>query len=118
VACDLDTVRRLALALPETTEEDHHGRPSFRVRGKIFATLHVPHERAMLKLPRDEQLAISAAQPDVYAPVPGTWGERGSTLVELPGADEAELAELVEEAWRRVAPKRLLAVRDDQEAGR
>jgi hypothetical protein len=29
----------LALALPETVEQDHHGRPSFRVTGKIFATL-------------------------------------------------------------------------------
>jgi hypothetical protein len=31
-------VRELALALPEATEQDHHGRPSFRV-GRIFATL-------------------------------------------------------------------------------
>src|SRR3954453_2129466 len=117
VPADLDTVRRLALALPETTEEDHHGRPSFRLRGKIFATLPVPHERAMLKLPRDEQRAISAAQPDVYAPVPGTWGERGSTLVELPGADEAELAELVEEDWGRLPPKRRRRPRDGEGGG-
>ncbi|HEV3460901.1 MAG TPA: MmcQ/YjbR family DNA-binding protein [Candidatus Dormibacteraeota bacterium] len=32
-------LRRIALWLPEATEQDHHGRPSFRVRGKIFATL-------------------------------------------------------------------------------
>jgi hypothetical protein len=31
--------RQLALALPEAIEEDHHSRPSFRVGGKIFATL-------------------------------------------------------------------------------
>ena len=31
--------RSLALGLPETIEQDHHGRPSFRVAGKIFATL-------------------------------------------------------------------------------
>ncbi len=115
---DLEFVRRVALDLPETTEQDHHGRPSFRVRGKIFATLHVPHERAMLKLPRAEQLALAEARPDVYAPVPGTWGERGSTLVELPGAEAAELAELIEEAWRGVAPKGLVAALDDtREAG-
>jgi hypothetical protein len=30
--------RELALALPEAVEQDHHGRPSFRVAGKIFAT--------------------------------------------------------------------------------
>ena len=34
-----DDARRLALALPEAVEQDHHGRPSFRVEGKIFATL-------------------------------------------------------------------------------
>lgn len=34
-----DDVRRLALALPEATEQDDHGRPSFRVAGWIFATL-------------------------------------------------------------------------------
>ena len=31
-------VQALALALPEATEEPHHQRSSFRVRGKIFAT--------------------------------------------------------------------------------
>ena len=115
---DLELVRRLALALPEAVEADHHGRPSFRVRGKIFATLHVGHERAMLKLGRAEQLALAATQPEVYAPVPGAWGERGSTLVELGGADAVELAELVEEAWRGVAPPGLVRAFDDErEAG-
>jgi hypothetical protein len=31
--------RAVALSLPEAVEQDHHGRPSFRVGGKIFATL-------------------------------------------------------------------------------
>ena len=34
-----DEARRLALALPESAEQDHHGFPSFRIRGRIFATL-------------------------------------------------------------------------------
>jgi len=34
-----EQVRQLALALPEAVEQDHHGRPSFRVAGRIFATL-------------------------------------------------------------------------------
>jgi hypothetical protein len=36
---DADEARAMALALPGATEQDHHGRPSFRVQGKIFATL-------------------------------------------------------------------------------
>ena len=42
VSVSLDDLRRLALALPEATEQDHHGKPSFRVGGKIFATLRAP----------------------------------------------------------------------------
>jgi hypothetical protein len=34
-----EQAQHLALALPEAIEQDHHGRPSFRVGGKIFATL-------------------------------------------------------------------------------
>ena len=34
-----EEARRLALRLPDAVEQDHHGRPSFRVGGKIFATL-------------------------------------------------------------------------------
>jgi len=34
-----EEARALALSLPEAVEQDHHGRPSFRVDGKIFATL-------------------------------------------------------------------------------
>jgi hypothetical protein len=39
VAVSTDDARFLALSLPEAVELDHHGRPSFRVGGKIFATL-------------------------------------------------------------------------------
>jgi hypothetical protein len=39
VTVSSDEARRLALALPGAVEADHHGRPSFRVAGKIFATL-------------------------------------------------------------------------------
>jgi hypothetical protein len=35
------SARRAALSLPDAVEMDHHGRPSFRVKGRIFATLWV-----------------------------------------------------------------------------
>lgn len=44
-----EEARQLALALPEAVEQDHHGRPSFRVGGKIFATLwDAEHMNVML----------------------------------------------------------------------
>ena len=43
--------RRVALSLPEVTEEAHMGHPDFRVRGRIFATLGAPDaEWGMVKL--------------------------------------------------------------------
>jgi hypothetical protein len=98
----------MALALPEAAEEDHRGRPSFRVRGRIFAVLWPAEGRGVLKLPLHEQAALVAADPSTFEPAAG-WGRQGWTVVALAGADPDELAELLEEAWRGVAPARLLA---------
>jgi hypothetical protein len=51
-----DDFRRLALALPEAEERAHGGRPDFRVRGKVFATLGWPDaEYGMVKLTPEQQ---------------------------------------------------------------
>jgi hypothetical protein len=98
--------RRLALAFPETSEEDHHGIPSFRVRGKIFAT--VPddeHVRVML----DSDAIRAAVAEDPAACEELWWGKRLSAVcVTLARADHRRLADLLDEAWRRKAPRRLL----------
>ena len=58
-AVTAEQARRLALALPEAVEQDHHGRPSFRVGGKIFATLwDEEHMNVML----DEGGILTAVQ--------------------------------------------------------
>ena len=98
--------RKLALALPDTEEVGHMGHPDFRVRGKIFATLGYPNaEWAMVKLAPDEQLALTAAQPDVFVRVKGAWGERGATNVRLELADSASVREAMVLACARVGTK-------------
>ncbi|KYF60765.1 MmcQ/YjbR family DNA-binding protein [Sorangium cellulosum] len=108
-----DDFQRLALSLPEAEEQDHFGKPSFRVRGKIFATHWVDQESAVLKLSLDEQDSLVQAQPDVFSVTP--WGHQGWTRVELRRVDRTLLEELLAGAWRRVAPKRVVA---QWEAGR
>jgi hypothetical protein len=103
-----DDVRRLALALPEAEEHDHHGFPSFRVRNKIFVTLRVPG-RANLKLPIDELTALVAERPDVFGEI--VWGRDRRAGVELAAIAADELAELIETAWAEVAPKTLVRER-------
>ena len=98
--------RKIALALPETEEVGHMGHPDFRVRGKIFATLGYPSaEWAMVKLAPDEQLALTAANPDVFVRVKGAWGERGATNVRLEFADPASVREAMGLACAHVAEK-------------
>lgn len=55
----LDTARRFALSLPETTEEPHFEKSSFRVKGKIFAT--VPEGGKHLHLQVDPMRAQARA---------------------------------------------------------
>ena len=100
-----DDIRRLALALPEAVEADHHGMPSFRVRGKIFSTLHLAQPRMMVKLDPEDQHNLAEAHPGVVEPVPGYWGRKGSTFVWYEQADEALIAMLVAMAHAGVAAK-------------
>jgi hypothetical protein len=101
-----DDARRVAVSLPEAVEQDHHGRPSFRVAGKIFATLWDPeHMNVML----DEPGILTAVQshPAVCAEV--MWGKRlAAVRVDLRGAGEQLLAELLRDAWEGKAPARLV----------
>src|ERR1700761_5210726 len=101
-----EEARRLALSLPDTAEQDHHGRPSFRVAGKIFATLwDLEHMNVMLDEP-GIRTAVQA-HPDVCAEV--MWGKRlAAVRVTLAAADASLLAELLADAWEGKAPARLV----------
>jgi hypothetical protein len=102
--------RRLALSLPEATENAHMGHPDFRVRGKIFATLGYPDQSwAMVKLTPEQQDAFVESAPKVFAPVKGGWGLKGATNVHLKNASARTLRPALFTAWRNVAPKTLTA---------
>jgi hypothetical protein len=102
----VDQARRLALALPEAVEQDHHGRPSFRVAGKIFATLwDEEHVNVML----DEGGILTAIHDDPETCEEVWWGKKlAAVRVMLPRVESDKLAELLTEAWELRAPKRLL----------
>jgi hypothetical protein len=89
--------RKLALEPPGAIEQDHHGRPSFRVEGRIFATLwDERHMNVML----DEAGILTAvqSQPEVCSEV--HWGKRlAAVRVDLDRADHDLLRELLTDAW-------------------
>jgi hypothetical protein len=122
---DETDVRRIALALPEVTES--MDRLAFDVRGKGFAWSW--KERVMPKQPRVERRdvlavrvadagakeALLAADPDKFFSE-AHYNGFPAVLVRLGALDPDELAELLDEAWRCLAPKTLVAERDSDRA--
>jgi hypothetical protein len=105
------TVRRLALALPETVEAPHHDMTSFRVAGKIFATL--PPEGGRLHVFVDEQ-EVAAWCAEYPAAVEELWWgtKRRGCRVLLGQATAPMVRELLTESWRHRAPRKVLAAFD------
>jgi hypothetical protein len=100
--------RKLALSLPEATEQSHMDHPDFRVGGKIFATLGYPRAGwAMVKLPPGDQQLFIVADPKAFVPIKGAWGAKGATNVILKAATKARVRQALRAAWRNTAPKTL-----------
>jgi hypothetical protein len=98
-------VRRLALALPEAIESSHFARPDFRVRNKIFATLPPGGETVVVRLaPANVDALVSADQATFWDEWRGRWLGIRLDRVALP-----VFRDLLADAWRTVAPKRLAA---------
>ncbi len=98
-------IRALAMALPEVEESPHFESASFRVRGKILATLG--SETVTLKLPTQIQESLCESDPQSVT-APAHWGRFGWTTITLAAFDMDRMTDLVAAAWRQVAPKALL----------
>lgn len=109
----LDELRRICLALPETTERLSHGEPTWFVRGKKTFVMYADHHH-------DDRLAFWCAAPpgvqaELVAESPGRFfrppyvGHRGWLGVYLDvEVDWKEIAEIVTDAYRMIAPKTLV----------
>jgi hypothetical protein len=122
MAVDLpERLRAIGLALPEVTERPSHGAPAFFVRDKkSFLQLWVSGHHDD-DFPHLWCAAAPGAQAELVAGAPDRFfrppyvGHRGWIGVRLDGdVDWAEIAELCEDAYRAVAPAKLVAVLDER----
>lgn len=102
----MNQARDIALGLPEASEVDHHGIASFRVRGKIFATVPDDHH---IRIMLDENSIRSATAEFPAVCQEFYWGKKlACVVVTVKAATTGLLRELLEDAYRRKAPASLV----------
>jgi hypothetical protein len=106
-----DDVRRLALALPETSEKPCYGTPGFYVRKKLFARLRDDGTTLVAKVDMGERELLLAAEPETFF-ITDHYREWPYMLVRLSAIHDDELLEVLTDSWLLAAPKRLAATLD------
>ncbi len=107
-----DDVRRLAVTLPRTEEALVRDRVKFRVRGLVYAAISPDEELMGFAFPKEERAALVAARPETFV-MPVRSDERYNWVrVRLAALDEAEMRELVVDAWRMCVPRSVAAAFD------
>jgi predicted DNA-binding protein (MmcQ/YjbR family) len=101
-----DVFRQIALSFPETTEEPHFEKTSFRVAKKIFATLDIKNKIACIKLSAIDQDVFSAFGKKIIYPVPNKWGKQGWTYINLNKIRKNMFVDALTTAFFQVAPKK------------
>jgi len=108
----IDRLRRVCTSLPDVTEKLSHGEPTFFVHKKVFAMFSNNHHNdgriaVVCPVPLGFQKILIEAEPEKFYRPPYV-GVRGWIGILLDRVDDKELESHIREAWRIIAPKRLL----------
>ncbi len=105
---DAEDVRRVALSLPDTTEKTAWNMPTFRVAGKMFATLPEDETSIAVRCPKEERDELVLAEPGKFW-IAGHEAQFAWVRARLAALeDEDELRDILADSWRQAAPPRLL----------
>lgn len=105
---DAEDVRRIALALPDTAEKVAWSMPTFRVAGKMFATLPEDETSIAVRCPKEERDELVLAEPEKFW-IADHEAQFAWVRVRLAALeDEGELRDILADSWRQAAPTRLL----------
>ena len=99
----------IATRFPGVEVTTAYGTPSLKVRRKFIGRLRTDPDALVLRVAdMGEREALLQGQPDAFFTTPHYDGYP-YVLIRLEAVDPGELEELIEEAWRTRAPKRLVA---------
>ena len=102
-----DDVRRIASALPRTTEHLVHDRVKFRIGSIVYVGLSRDEQIMGFAFPKEERDALVASDPDRFLMPVASDLRYNWVLVRLATLELDELEELVIEAWRMCVPKKV-----------
>lgn len=103
-------VRAVALSLPETTERPSYGTPGFRVRDKLFARVLPGDQSIVVRCDFDQRDVLVESAPDIFEVTPH-YQNYPAVVVHLGKLTRGMLEEVLEDAWTRQAPERLVKQR-------
>jgi hypothetical protein len=104
-----DDVVEIGQRFPGVEVGSSYGTPSLKVRGKFLCRLRTGPDALVLRvIDLGEREALLQGEPEAFFTTPHYDGYP-AVLVRLEAVDPVELAELIEDAWRLQAPKRLVA---------
>lgn len=106
-----DTVRQLALELPGVQEATSYRTTAFKVNGKLLARFHQDGESLVLKVEYAAREVLMGTHPETFY-LTDHYRCYPWVLVRLSSVDPGLLRSLIEDAWRGVASKRMVAARD------
>ena len=109
-AVTFETVREIARELPGAVEGMSYGTPAFRVGKTLFARQHQDDDSLVIKIDPDERAMRMRADPETFY-ITEHYRNYPWMLVRFASVTAEDLRELLENAWRQSAPKRLLSMR-------
>jgi hypothetical protein len=104
----IEQAAKIALTLPEVEEKPHFHLTSFRIKDKIFTTIHADKNYMMVKLTAVDQSVFCSFDKEIIFPVPGSWGKNGATFINLRKVKRSMLTNALTTAWKTVAPVTLV----------
>jgi len=112
-----ETVRELALALPEVEEGTSYGTPAFKIKGKrkgkMIARLREDGESLVVKIDLLKRDILMHAEPETFY-LTDHYQNYPYILVRISTVRREVLRDLLEQAWRLEAPRQLIKAYDDK----
>ncbi|HZS46071.1 MAG TPA: MmcQ/YjbR family DNA-binding protein [Blastocatellia bacterium] len=107
ISCDWQTVREIASALPGAEEGTSYGTPAFKVKGKLFVRFHQSGESVVISIEIDQREQLMKMDPESFY-ITEHYTKYPWMLVRLATIGRDNLEKMIEESWRRNAPKKLV----------